>query len=176
MSVFFIASKLFTIFFNPFWQLILLICVAMLAQLFRAYALSTLLLGLGCILGLLYSFLPFSESVLRPLENYATPPSQYALAEARGIIVLGGFTGNSKVSASRKAAQLNGSAERFVTAVSLHQQFPDKPVWFSGFSGQLVQKGWSEDITIARLLADLQLESAPFYFERKSRRALYGRT
>lgn len=169
MSVFFIASKLFAIFFNPLWQVIFLICAAMLAQLFKARAVSTLLLGTGCILALLYSFLPFSEGLLRPLENYAPKPSQAALAEARGIIVLGGFTGDGKVSASRNAAQLNYRAERFVAAVSLHQKFPDKPVWFSGFSGQLVQKGWSEDVIITRLLADLQLEDAPFYFERKSR-------
>ncbi len=169
MSVFFIASKLFAIFFNPLWQLILLISAAMLAQLFKLRALSALFLSMGFIIALLYSFLPLSEGLLRQLENYASPPSQATLAEAKGIIVLGGFTGDSTVSASRGAPQLNRHAERFVTAVSLHQQFPDKPVWFSGFSGQLTQVGWSEDVTTARLLADLQLTDTAFHFEKKSK-------
>ena len=59
----------------------------MLAQLFKAHALSTLLLGTSCILALLYSFWPFSEGLLRPLENYAPPPSRAALAEARGFFL-----------------------------------------------------------------------------------------
>ena len=51
----------------------------------------------------------------------------------------------------------------------MHQQFPDKPVWFSGFSGQLIQEGWSEDVTTARLLADLRLTDTAFHFEKESK-------
>lgn len=169
MSIFFIASKLLTIFLTPLWQFALLIAASWLAGWAKWRRLSRLLLGAGFVLFILYSWLPFSQALLRPLENYAQIPSQNMIAQAKGIIVLGGFTGDGQISADRDAPQLGRAAERFFTAISLHKHHPDKPIWFTGFSGKLRPQGWSEDRTIERLLTELRLPVSDFYFERKSR-------
>ena len=175
MSIFFIASKILNIFLDPVWQLALLIAACLLAKFFTYRRVSNFLWMGVLLLFCLYSFIPFSQTLLRPLENYAQAPSQIELEKADGIIVLGGFTADAMVSASRNAPQLGSAAERVITAISLHQDFPEKPIWFSGFSshltkkGRLIQNGWSEDVITARLLADLNLSSSVFNFEKESR-------
>lgn len=169
MSIFFIASKLLTIFLTPLWQFALLIAASWLARWAKWRQLSRLFLGAGFVLFILYSWLPFSQALLRPLENYAQIPSQNMIAQATGIIVLGGFTGDGLVSADRDAPQLGRAAERFFTAISLLKHYPDKPVWFTGFSGKLRPQGWSEARIIERLLTELRLPVSDFYFERESR-------
>lgn len=169
MSIFFIASKLLTIFLTPLWQFALLIVAGLLAGWAKWRRLSRFFIGAGFVLFILYSFLPFSQALLRPLENYAPVPSQNMLAQAQGVIVLGGFTSDGLISAERDAPQLGRAAERFFTAISLHKKYPDKPIWFSGFSGKLRPQGWSEDIIVERLLTELQLPVTDFHFERQSR-------
>ena len=169
MSIFFIASKLLTIFLTPLWQFALLIGASLLARWAKWQKLSRLFMGAGFVLFILYSFLPFSGALLRPLENYAPVPSQNMLAQAKGIIVLGGFTGNGLVSVDRDAPQLDSAAERFFAAISLHKHYPDKPIWFTGFSGKLRPQGWSEDRIIEQLLTELRLPVSDFNFERESR-------
>ena len=58
------------------------------------------------MLFLFYSYIPFGQTLLRPLENYAPAPSQEMIARAEGIIVLGGFTDSGTISADRQAPQL----------------------------------------------------------------------
>lgn len=169
MSLFFIASKVLKIFLTPFWQFLLLIAAGQLASWIKWRRLSRFFIGTAIILLLLYSFIPFGQTLLRSLENYAPAPSQEMIAEAEGIIVLGGFTGSGIISADRQAPQLSSSAERFVTALNLHKKYPYKPIYFTGFSGKLRPQGWSEDKIIERLLSDLQMPLSAFHFERQSR-------
>ena len=169
MSLFFIASKVLKIFLIPLWQFVLLVAAGQLASWIKWRRLSRFFITMGCILFLLYSFIPFGQALLRPLENYAPTPSQEMIARAEGIIVLGGFTGSGIISADRQAPQLERAAERFVTAIALHKKFPYKPIYFTGFSGKLRPQGWSEDETIERLLSDLQMPLSAFHFERQSR-------
>lgn len=169
MSIFFIASKLLTIFLTPLWQFVFLIASSFLARWGKWHQLSRHFMMAGTLLFILYSLLPFSGALLRTLENYAPIPSQNMLAQAKGIIVLGGFTGNGLVSADRDAPQLTSAAERFFTAISLHKYYPDKPIWFTGFSGSIQPRGWSEDVTTEQLLTELRLPVSDFNFERESR-------
>ena len=169
MSIFFIASKLLTIFLTPLWQFAILMAASWLARWVRWRRLSRLFLRTGFLLFILYSFLPFSQALLQPLENYAPIPNQDRVAQAQGIIVLGGFTNDGLISADRDAPQLGSAAERFFTALSLHKHYPDKPIWFTGFSGKLRPQGWSEDVIIEQLLTELRLPVSDFYFERESR-------
>jgi uncharacterized SAM-binding protein YcdF (DUF218 family) len=169
MSLFFIASKVLKIFLIPLWQFVLLIAAGQLAGWLKWRRLSRFFIGTAFTLFLLYSFLPFSQTLLRSLENYASAPGQERLAEAEGIIVLGGFTGSGVISKDRQAPQLSSSAERFVTALGLHKKYPEKPIYFTGFSGKLRPQGWSEDEVIERLLSDLHLPLSAFHFERQSR-------
>ena len=169
MSLFFIASKVLKIFLIPLWQFVLLVAAGQLASWIKWRRLSRFFIGTAFMLFLLYSFIPFGQALLRPLENYAPAPGQEMLARAEGIIVLGGFTGSGIISEDRQAPQLSSSAERFVTALGLHKKYPYKPVYFTGFSGKLRPQGWSEDEIIERLLSDLQMPLSAFHFERQSR-------
>ena len=51
----------------------------------------------------------------------------------------------------------------------LHQQHPDVPLVFSGFSGKLFHRGWSEADIIQRILSDLNVSAARVLFEQTSR-------
>ena len=108
MSLFFIASKVLKIFLIPLWQFVLLVAAGQLASWIKWRRLSRFFIGTAFMLFLLYSFIPFGQTLLRPLENYAPAPSQEMLARAEGIIVLGGFTGSGIISADRQAPQLSG--------------------------------------------------------------------
>jgi len=168
MSVFFIASKILGLLLKPMLHSLFLVIASLIARGFKALFLARFLLGSAVAIGLIYSFEPVPESLLRPLENYAQRPSPEQMATARGILVLGGFAGNSVISQQRSAPQLSESAERFFTALSLHQRYPDKPVWFSGFSAALNPKGWSEARITQELIAELGLSDGPFFYEDKS--------
>jgi uncharacterized SAM-binding protein YcdF (DUF218 family) len=72
-----------------------------------------------------------------------------------GIIVLGGFTGSGVVAQSRDHYTLGGAAERFTAALALARAHPDTPILFSGFSGELIQRGWRESDNIRDLIKQL---------------------
>ena len=112
MSLFFIASKVLKIFLIPLWQFVLLVAAGQLASWIKWRRLSRFFIGTALMLFLLYSFIPFGQALLRPLENYAPAPNQEMIAQAEGIIVLGGFTGSGIISEDRQAPQLERAAER----------------------------------------------------------------
>jgi len=169
MSLFFILSKILNVFLQPVFHSLFLFAGGFGLWVFDRRRLSRLCFILGFMLPLAYSFTPLSGSLLRALENYADPPLPQQIAAASGIIVLGGFAGNPLVSEDRQAPQLSGAAERFYTALLLNRRYPEKPVWFSGFSGTLTDRGWTEDIVTKKLIAGLALENQNFFYEDKSR-------
>ena len=124
---------------------------------------------LAACLPVIYGFTWIGNQLLRPLEDASQPPEQAELAAADGIIVLAGFTGRPVVSAERNEPQINSAGERFLKAVELARIYPDKPVWFAGYSGQLIPKGWSEDKITEALLDQLGLDIERFSFEAESR-------
>lgn len=167
--MFFILSKILKIFIQPVIQPFLLLLIGLLFRLFKNRRWARIFTIGAVILPLLYGFVPLSYIPLQFLENRFDVP----ILEGRpldGIIILGGHTGNGEISEARGQAQLNGAAERFTTALHLRHQFPDLPILFSGFSGALVHKGWTENQTIKRLLADLGIAGSPhILFEGTSR-------
>lgn len=120
-------------------------------------------------LAFLYSLTGFSTLIMRPLENKVEPATPQQIAEADGIIVLGGYTGDGLVAESRDQFTLGQAAERLVLGLSLHTKFPDKPLWFTGFSGALRPKGWSEAENTKSMLNALQISDQNIYFEARSR-------
>ncbi|WP_438997362.1 YdcF family protein [Candidatus Puniceispirillum sp.] len=168
-SMFFILSKILKIFIQPVIQPFLLLLAALLCRLFKNRRWARRLTIAAVILPLLYGFVPLSHIPLQFLENRFDVP----ILEGRpldGIIILGGHTGYGEISETRGQPQLNAAAERFTTALHLHRQFPDMPILFTGFSGALVPKGWSENQTIKRLLDDLGMADSPnILFEDTSR-------
>lgn len=167
--MFFILSKILKIFIQPVIQPFLLLLAGLLCRLFKSRRGARFFFTMAVLLPLFYGLVPLSHLPLQFLENRFDMP----VLEGRpldGIIILGGHTGYGEISEARDQPQLNAAAERFTTALHLHRQFPDLPILFTGFSGALVPKGWSESQTIKRLLADLDMADSPnILFEDTSR-------
>ena len=126
-------------------------------------------LWVAVILLLVYCFLPFAELLLQPLENAYDFPSEEAIEQSSGIIVLGGAINSGRIPAERGAVQIGSSAERVIAAVALHLQFPDKPIIFSGLSGNIIHSGWSEADATRLFLQQLEVDMTQIHFEEKSR-------
>ena len=166
--MFFALSKILTIVLEPLVHPFLLLLVAAFARWRKKWRLYRVCLSLAVILPLAYGILPPSIGGIRFLENRFPVP----VLDARpidGIIVLGGHTGSGQVSQYRGHPQQTSAAERLTMGIKLHRQYPDVPILFSGFSGQLFHKGWSEADIIRRLLDDLDVPMAGILFEESSR-------
>lgn len=166
--MFFILSKILGLLTQPVLHPVLLLIAGLVLQRWRKK------LGRGFILAAaivpcLYSFIPLSTMILRPLEEAVAPASQAEIAAADGIILLGGYTGGGLTASSRNSFTLNEAAERLITTISLHHRYPQKPVILSGYSGSLHPQGWSEDENSRAALAALQIETGRFHFENQSR-------
>ncbi len=166
--MFFVLSKVLSLVLEPLAHPFLLLIVAWLAGWRRRRRLQSTCVALAVGLPLLYGFLPFSQAGLMLLENRFPIPT---LDErpVDGVIVLGGHTGSGLVSQQRGQPQQNQSAERLTMGLRLHQQHPNVPLVFSGFSGKLFHRGWSEADIIQRILSDLNVSAARVLFEQTSR-------
>ena len=166
--MFFVLSKTLSLVLEPLVHPFLLLIIALLAKWRRRRRLQRALIVFAVGLPLLYGFLPLSQTGLMLLENRFPIPT---LDErpVDGVIVLGGHTGSGLVSQQRGQPQQNHSAERLTMGLHLHRQHSDVPLVFSGFSGKLFNRGWSEADIIRQLLSDLNVSTARVIFEETSR-------
>ena len=167
-AMFFVASKILSVVLEPLLHPYLLLLAAAIMRLIKRRRAMRLFVGGAILLPLVYGFLPLSQWPLRHLENAYQVP-QLEDQKIDGIIVLGGHTGSGWVSQTRNQAQLNGSAERFTTGLSLHLAHPDGSLIFSGFSGSLNPRGWNEAEINRRLVAEMRADTANILYERTSR-------
>ena len=167
--MFFILSKVLSIFLALHLHSYFCLLLAGLLAFANFLRLAKMALSLAVILPLLYGFTWTGYELLRPLENFAPVPSASEIADAKGVIVLAGFTGRPQVSKERNEAQINDAGERFLKGVELARLYPSKPVWFAGYSGQLFPKGWSEDVITKSLILQLGMKIERFSFESGSR-------
>ncbi len=167
--MFFILSKVLSIFLATHLHSYFCLLLAGLLALANFIRLAKIALFLAVTLPLLYGFTWTGYQLLGPLEDFAPVPSASEIADAKGVIVLSGFTGHPQVSKERNEAQINDAGERFLKGVELARLYPNKPVWFAGYSGQLVPKGWSEDEMTKSLILQLGMKIERFYFETRSR-------
>ena len=167
--MFFVLSKILAFLLAPMLHSLFCLLASGLFLLIRAKFLAQLCLILAGALPLLYSWTFFGAQLVRPLENYADIPTREVLDRAAGVIVLGGYGGDGVISKNRQVPQISSAAERFFTAIELAKLYPEKPVWFSGFSSQISPKGWSETAITKLLLQNLKLPLNRFSFEGKSR-------
>ena len=166
--MFFILSKILAFVLTPQLHSVFCLFGAGLCSVFGAKRLARMAVLLAFLLPLIYSWTFIGETLVRPLENHVGVPAPEQINKATGIIVLGGFTGGSVISADRNEAQISAAGERFFKAVELARLYPDKPVWFSGFSAQIRPRGWSEAEITRRLLVQPGLLLSRFSFEEKS--------
>ena len=167
--MFFVLSKILSVFLAVHLHSYFCLLAAGLLAFANFRKLAKIALILAAILPLLYSFTWTGYKLLMPLENFAPVPTATQIAEAKGVIVLAGFTGRPQVSKERKEPQINGAGERFLKAVELARLNPEKPIWFAGYSGQLFPKGWSEDEITKALIRQLGMKVDRFSFEANSR-------
>ena len=112
--------------------------------------------------------LPLSTPPLQWLENsYSVPALDQGNVD--GIIVLGGHTSSGRISESRDQAQQNRAADRLTKALMLHREHAGSTLIFTGFSGKLLHRGWSEAETTRRIVAELGVPEAGIIYETTSR-------
>jgi len=165
--MFFVLSKTLGLLFEPLVVPYLLLGLSAIAR-WRRRKTARLLFISALLVPLVYCVYPLSSLPLQFLEN-RIQRGNLESHQIDGIIVLGGFTGDGAVAENRNSYMLNASAERFTATLALARQFPDIPILFSGFSGQLVHKGWSEADQIRDLLQRLGGLSRAVLYEEQSR-------
>ena len=167
--MFFILSKILAFLLTPQLHSVFCLIAAGLFSILRLRQLARIAVVLAVVLPLVYSWTFVGEALVRPLENQAAAPARDQLNDAAGFIVLGGFTGRPIVSKARGEAQIGPAGERFLTAIEMARLYPDKPVWFSGFSGMITPRGWSEAEITKGILTQIGLPPERFFFEDRSR-------
>ena len=166
--MFFILSKTLGLLLDPLIIPYLFLAVGLFARWRRWRWIMRLTILIAIALPLGYGFLPVSSLPLQFLENRIAR-GDIGQRHIDGIIVLGGFTGNGIVAQSRDQYTLGGAAERITTAMTLARVYPDTPILFSGFSGELIQRGWRESDNIRDLVKQLGGLSRTVLYEENSR-------
>ena len=166
--MFLVLSKTLSLVLEPLVHPFFLLVIGLIAKWRQQRSLQRACIALAVGLPLLYGFLPFSQGGLMLLEN-RFPIPKLDERPIDGIIVLGGHTGSGMISQQRGQPQQNGSAERLTMGLKLHQQFPNVPLIFAGFSGDLNPQGWSETKIVRKLLFDLNVSDEHVVFEKTSR-------
>ena len=166
--MFFVFSKTLSLLLEPLFVPYLFLIIGTIAR-WRRWR-WTMRLSFTAAIALLpiFGILPLSGLPLQFLEN-RIPRGEIGSKHIDGIIVLGGFTGNGVVAKSHNQYGLGSSAERFTAAMALIRQMPETPILFSGFSGDLVQRGWRESDNIRDLIHQLGKLNTTVLYEENSR-------
>jgi len=139
----FLVSKLLSAITQPlFWLAVWWVVALLLLNRSRQFAVRMLWGGLA-VLGLL-GFEALPHALLRPLENHYPVPSQEAVRQHVGVIVLGGATQYPGIYLAHGQVPLGEAAERMSVPVALMRQHPHLQLVFSGGEGRLLATGVTE--------------------------------
>lgn len=166
--MFFILSKTLGLLLEPLVIPYLFLAIGFIARWRRWRWIMRLSFTTAIALPLTYGILPLSSLPLQFLES-RIPRGEIGAKQIDGIIVLGGFTGNGVIAESHNQYGLVGSAERFTAAMALGRKRPQTPILFSGFSGELIQRGWRESDNIRDLVQQLGGLNTTVLYEENSR-------
>ena len=166
--MFFILSKTLGLLLEPLIIPYLFLAAGLFARWRRCRWITRLAILTAIALPLGYGFLPVSSLPLQFLENRIAR-GDISQRHIDGIIVLGGFTGNGIVAQSREHYTLSGSAERFTAAMTLARAYPDTPILFSGFSSEVIPRGWRASDNIRDLVERLGGLNQKILYEENSR-------
>ena len=166
--MFFILSKTLGLLLEPLIIPYLFLAIGVIARWRRWRWIMRFSFTTAIALPISFGILPLSSLPLQFLEG-RIPHGEIGKKHIDGIIVLGGFTGNGLVAESHNQYGLNASAERFTAAMVLARQLPQTPILFSGFSGELIQRGWRESDNIRDLIHKLGGLNTTVLYEENSR-------
>ena len=165
--MFFILSKIFNFFLDPFNLLIIsfvlffLITARAKKNKFRGIVWFALFWAL-----LLYK--PIPEFLVKNLEDKFSYKEETFL-KLEGVIVLGGGTDSGKVSKDRNDISLGEASERILKGIQFLKQKPEGKIIFTGFSEKIFHDGLSESEIVEKLLRALNTYSSNILFEKRSR-------
>lgn len=117
-----------------------------------------------------------AQILVSRLENQFMPPNGKTLANADGIIVLGGAILEGKVSVERNQILINDNAERLTTSLMLMRQYPNLNLVYSTFSGQLLKKGVTENLAAQKFYTEQGISKKRLRFESNSRNTFENAT
>ena len=120
------------------------------------------------ILFLFFGYTPLSNFLLNKIEDFIKP-SKYPVQQLKGVVVLGGSFNSGLQSKERNEVLLNSSAERLTKVLEIYNKNPKILILFSGFSGELKPKGWSESDMAKKFFLEQGVRSENLIFENKSR-------
>ena len=165
--MFFILSKIFNFFLDPFN---LLIISVILFLLITVRAKKNKFRGVNWFVPfwVLLLYKPIPEFFVKNLEDKFSYREE-AFLELEGIIVLGGSTGSGKIAKERNDISLGPGAERVFKDLQFLQQQPQGTVIFTGFSGSLFHEGLSEAEITDNIIKALKIDPKNILFEKRSR-------
>ena len=165
--MFFILSKIFNFFLDPFNLLVISLVIFLLIS---ARAKKNKLRGTYWFVLFLSLLLykPIPEFLVKNLEDKFSYREETFL-ESKGLIVLGGSIDSGKIAKERNDISLGPSAERVIKGLQFLQQHPQGTVIFTGFSGKLFHEGLSEAEITEKLIKALKIDSKKILFEKRSR-------
>ncbi len=168
--MFYYASKVLTLVFQPSTFLVLMVIAGLLLQAFSSRRkLAVWLMSLGAVSLLVVGISPIGNIMILPLEErFAQAAYSSDDGPVDGIIMLGGFE-DGWVSRGRRGVALNEAAERLTEGVRLAVQFPNAKLIFTGGVGGLLGFGTDAAAPIGKLLIDYGISPDRIVLEKKSR-------
>lgn len=163
--MFFIFSKILTLFIFPLPLLIILGVV--LALIFGNKIKGKLILCLPPLLLWFFSTGILSQTLIQPLEDAYPPINPNSLEKHDTIIVLGGMVNNLTRHSDR--VELNSSADRITDATYLYNLKKAKQILFTGGSGFLFATSISEANQAERFFAQMGIPKKSILLEDQSR-------
>jgi uncharacterized SAM-binding protein YcdF (DUF218 family) len=165
----FYLSKILNFFINPLYILSLIILIQLFLIFFiQSKKLVVFFSKLFLILFLFFGYSPLSNFLLSKMEDYIQT-SKYPVQQLTGVIVLGGSFNSGLESKERNEVSLNSSSERLTKALEIYKKNPRILILFSGFSGELKSKGWSESDMAKKFFLDQGVKIDNLIFENQSR-------
>jgi uncharacterized SAM-binding protein YcdF (DUF218 family) len=139
----FVLSKLLSAVTQPaFWLLLLWLLSLLLPGRLQRLARRLQWTGLAALA--LLGFLALPDALVRPLENRYPVPSEAQLAQAAGVIVLGGSFERPAIALDHQQVPLGNSAERMTVPAGWMHRHPQLQLVFSGGEGRLLTTGVTE--------------------------------
>ena len=164
--MFFVASKIFWIFFSPVAVLLIAAFVGVLWSKGRFVGMGRAIAVVSMLALIVSAMTPLGLILVSPLEDRFPEPLA-DLPPPHGILVLGGAI-NGPVSKMRGQAVGEG-IERLVEAAILAKRYPEARILFSGGSGSLFDSEPTEAPEALKLLIDLGVDPKRITLEDKSR-------
>ncbi len=166
----FYISKILWGFLQPSALIGLLLVAGAILAAFGRRRIGIRLLAAGAFLYALFGFFPLGNWLLIALEMRAGTAEESSLADAAGLIVLGGAVGKPPPSRT-SVTHLNDAADRMVAAVVLAAKYPAMPVIFTGGRADLFEgaEGDAEAVLAARFFDQFGIKPPRLQLESMSR-------